>query len=344
MSPQDMNRRLESMKGKTFMFVNEAHTIQSFWINESAKQFQVETDKLKIKRTFDNAYVFFSSFKPVDQPAAEAPRGIPRETPKEAIAAKTTTVEGKYTPSSVIVYSTTDYSRFRMINGNRQINIRKVNKIIKEIESGNDMLRYYPIQVKEWMEQLDILDGQHRFYIDQKLKRPVYFILVEEEKTMPDIAKVNSNVEKWKSDDFINCYIQQENSDYSELKAFMETYDFSATMAVRLLQKGEPGVEGSSADLMESFRHGKFEVMHAAAAYTLAEECKMFSTYKGWNERGFVIALYRVKKAGLITIEDLLASFKKRPEMLTSQKSYKEYIWNFEQIINVGKQKRLTII
>jgi hypothetical protein len=340
MNSLELETRLEKMKGQSFVFQNKEHVIEDYWINTRAKEFCVKTSLLSIKRTFDNGYVFFSSFKPVDQPAAE----VPKETHKEAILAMVPVTDGKYTASSVIVYSTTDYSRFRMLNGNRQINTRKVNKIIKEIQSGNDMLRYYPIQVKEVDDRLDIFDGQHRFYIDQKLKRPVYFILVEEEKSMPDIDKVNSNVEKWSSDDFINCYIQQGNSNYKELKHFMDLYDFSATMAVRLLYKGEPGVEGTSSTLMEIFRHGSFEVKHAAAAYAIAEECKLFSSYKGWTERGFVIALYRIKKAGLISIEDLLAAYKKRPEMLTPQKSYKEYVWNLEQIVNVGRQKRITII
>ncbi len=108
----------------------------------------------------------------------------------------------------VIVYQTSNYKLFEKLKSNRKINKTKVNKIIKEIKSGNDMLCYYPLQVQENATgKLNILDGQHRFEIDQILKRPVYYFLVGEKKSMSEIAKVNSNVEKWKAIDYINCYI-----------------------------------------------------------------------------------------------------------------------------------------
>ena len=133
----------------------------------------------------------------------------------------------QHTEASVQIHFTNEYARFNMINGNRQLNERKINKIIKEIDNGNDMLRYYPIQVKENKERLDILDGQHRFWISKKLGRPVFYILVQEEKSMPDIAKINSNVEKWKNDDYINCYVQHGIEDYTILRDFFEKYNVS---------------------------------------------------------------------------------------------------------------------
>ena len=40
----------------------------------------------------------------------------------------------------------------------------------------------------------------------------------------------------------------------------------------------------------------------------------------------------------------ILAAYKKRPEMLTEQANYKAYVNTLEQILNVGKQKRIVII
>jgi hypothetical protein len=79
-----------------------------------------------------------------------------------------------HTEASLQIFFTNEYSRFRMINGNRQLNEAKINRIIKEISNGNDMRKYYPIQVKENGDRLDILDGQHRFYIARHFKSPVF--------------------------------------------------------------------------------------------------------------------------------------------------------------------------
>ncbi|MBK7885505.1 MAG: hypothetical protein IPJ81_18200 [Chitinophagaceae bacterium] len=60
---------------------------------------------------------------------------------------------------------------------------------------------------------------------------------------MSDIAKVNSNVEKWKAQDFINCYIQQKNNDYNKLQEFLDMYKINIGTTLRLLTNGNPGTE-----------------------------------------------------------------------------------------------------
>lgn len=245
--------------------------------------------------------------------------------------------------SNVLVYCSSDYARFRMIEGNRELNEAKIRRIMKEINKGNDVLPYYPCLVKERNERLDILDGQNRFYISKKLKRPVYYILAKEDKTMSDIAKVNSNVEKWNAESYIYCYMTAGNKNYDLLKRFMETYGLVVSVSCRMLHSGNPGTEGFAANLSESFKSGTFEVKEWDAAVELAEECKKFSSFQRWRERAFVIAVHRIKQARAVTIDELVSAYKKRPEMLTRQASFKEYIVNMEQIINVGKQKRIVI-
>ncbi len=247
-------------------------------------------------------------------------------------------------PSHVTIYMTTDYNRFSMINGNRAINMRKITRIIKDIESGNDMLEDYPIQVKFNGKYLDILDGQHRFFIDQKLSRPVYYILVQEAKSMADIARINSNVEKWKSQNFIDCYINQGIEDYQQLQTFIDTYKINIGTSMLLLHTGQPGNEGSHRPLSEKFEKGKFTVLHWEEAVKVAEMCKMFSAFNHWTDRSFIIALYRIKKSGLIPVEDVVEAFNKNPDKLNKQLSQKAYIYNLEQIVNTGKQKRIVII
>ena len=74
--------------------------------------------------------------------------------------------------STISVFQTTEYKNFTMINGNRALNQNKIKRIIAEILGGNDMLQYYPIQVRVVDDKLSILDGQHRFFICKKLKKP----------------------------------------------------------------------------------------------------------------------------------------------------------------------------
>lgn len=250
----------------------------------------------------------------------------------------------QHTESSVKVNFTNEYARFKMINGNRQLDEKKIKKIIKEIQSGNNMLPYYPIQVQENNDRLDILDGQHRFYICKKLKAGVYYILVAEKKSMQDIAMVNSNVEKWKSGDFINCYVQHGNENYIKLQSFLDKYGISLGVTLLLLNSGSPGKEGAHPQISEQFRNGTFEVRHLEEAENIANDCMLFNQFANWRSRAFVIAIARISMAGLITIAELLEAYKKKPEMLTQQANYKAYVNTLEQLVNFGKQKRILII
>ena len=249
-----------------------------------------------------------------------------------------------HTESTLVVNFSSEYARFRMINGNRQLNEGKINRIIREINEGNDMLRYYPIQVKENDDRLDIIDGQHRFYICKKLKRPVHYILIQETKSLPQIAKINSNVEKWKTGDFINCFVANGNQNYITIQRIMDAYKVSLTVLLILLYKGQPGAEGSYPEINIDFRTGDYVVNFENETIELLEQCRRYSDFAFWKGRAFIIAIYRIREAKLVTLDDLYSAYKKRPEMLTPQANYKAYVTNLEQILNVGKQKRIVIL
>ena len=218
----------------------------------------------------------------------------------------------QHTESSIKLYFSNEYAKFRMINGNRQLNERKINKIINEINAGNDMLRYYPIQVKENGDRLDILDGQHRFWICKKLQRPVFYILVKEDKSLPDIAKINSNVEKWKNEDFINCYVQNGNSNYQVIREFLDQYKISLTIALQLLALGHPGNDtGSNSKLSEDFRNGRIEVKFYNKAVEIAKSSLLFSSFPHCLSRSFIIAIYRIEQANMISLKDIVEAYKK---------------------------------
>lgn len=249
----------------------------------------------------------------------------------------------KHNESDIIVYQTNNYELFSMVEGNRGLNLKKINKIIKEIEAGNNMLPYYPIQVKINGKQMDILDGQHRYFISQKIKSPIYYILVRENKSMVEIARINSNVEKWTQQNFIDCYINNKNKNYIQLQEFINQFGFNVGTSLQLLATGSPGTEGFDRSLTEKFQDGKFEVKQWDRAVLIAKECNKFSASMHWKDRSFIIAISRIIKAGLVPLDNVVEAFKKNPDMLTKQYSQKNYVYCLEQIVNHGKQKRIVI-
>lgn len=249
----------------------------------------------------------------------------------------------KHNPSKITVYVTNDYSVFERIKGNRKTNKVKQENIISDIKSGNDILDESPILVKENKTKLKVLDGQNRLEICETLKRPVHYIVKKEEMSLYNLAKVNSNVEKWKGEDFINCYREAGNEHYIQLDKFYIKYHFGIGVCLSLLTHGTHKADGSNESLMAQFQQGLFEVKKYKEACQFAEICKGFSDFAGWTGRGFVIAISKILEADKCDFDVLMKKFKYNPKRLTQQSNWKGYLNNLEEIYNIDNSKRRVI-
>lgn len=249
----------------------------------------------------------------------------------------------QHTESSIKIFYTKEYSRFRMINGNRQLNERKVKKIIEDIEDGTDVLKYCPIIVVEKAGVLEIVDGQHRFFVARKLGSHVWYI-VANEFTLHEIAKMNSNTEKWKDKDFINCYIQQGNDQYLKLRDFKESTGFPTTVCLKLLAYGTVIREGGikSTD-KERFRTGEFEVLEEQKAKVITEKVKLFADFGNHKSGPFVEAICKILRSGIVSVEDICKKWLLDPKQLEHQVNAKDYLTNLETIYNKNAKIRKVI-
>jgi len=249
----------------------------------------------------------------------------------------------KHSVSGIKVYQSKDYKLFRSIDGNRSLNKKKIERIIREINSGNDILAECPILVRENGKGLEVVDGQHRVEISRALGRPVHYIIKQEKMSLYQIAKVNSNVEKWTPEDFINCYAKAGNENYLKLGKFHKKYRFAVGMCLSLLTFGIAKHDVKVAQLYVEFEHGRFEIKTWKEAVQFAEICQNFSSYKNWRCRGFVMAMSKIIAAEKCDIDVLLSKFSSDPSQLTYHSDWKGFIANLEQIYNKGNQKRRYI-
>ncbi len=130
------------------------------------------------------------------------------------------------------VKSTTNYSLFGLIDGNRPIKgVKRKDLFDSMLKEGwhteCPMIVYYSKKQDKFL----ILDGQNRFVIAQALGIPVYFCIKDEfndttsEKTILEyIATLNSTSDKWKLEDYIHDFAKQGNKDYILLEKMMNKY------------------------------------------------------------------------------------------------------------------------
>ena len=242
--------------------------------------------------------------------------------------------------SSVKVYFTTDYTIFKAIKGNRLLNESKINRIISDIKSGLDMLKYYPIVVDE---NLNVIDGQHRLFIARKLKLNVYYI-ISKKIALNSIAKINSNTEKWNNEDFINCYIVNGSADYQKLRDFKDKYGFPLSVCQFLLMEGSATRGSNAADMKEIFHQGRFLVKFEKQAQQIAESVILFAKFPNHKSRPFIEAIYKVIISGKCEVTEIAEKYKNQDaSVLKMQANYKGYLTNLEEVVNFKCSKRKVI-
>lgn len=249
----------------------------------------------------------------------------------------------KHKSSEVQVFMTDDYKVFRMINGNRPLNKKKIEKIISEIKEGNDVLNECPILVTESNGSLEVKDGQHRFHVAKQLKRAVHYIVKKQDMSLYNIAKMNTNTDKWKAEDYINCYVAAGDDHYKKLKEFHKKYDISIGSCLTLLTYGIQKHDGTIAELYAQFQQGIFKIKTWKEAVQFMELCKSFSTYKYWSSRGFLIAMTKIVTKGTCQMDVLVKKFNDNPQMISYSPDWKKIVANLEDIYNKGNSKRRTI-
>lgn len=248
----------------------------------------------------------------------------------------------QHNESAVKVYFTRDYGLFKTMEGNRQLNEGKIRRIKNDIDNGLDVLKYCPVICHEKDGRLEIIDGQHRFYVAKQMNSNVWYILAQQ-MSLQEIAKMNSNTEKWKPDDFINCYAVQGNSHYITLQEYKDKTALPLSVCMRLLTVGLNILDTGVGRDKERFQGGQFEVKTLDEANKVADIIDEFMPFGQRRSRPFVTAVCKIMAAGLVDVADVVAAFKKRPEDLKPQEGWKGYISNLEQIVNAGKHKRVVI-
>ena len=243
--------------------------------------------------------------------------------------------------SPVKIYVTRDYGLFGLLQGNRSLNKNKIKKIKDEIAAGTNLLKYCPIIVMEAEGKLKVIDGQHRLEVAKQIQSYVWYV-ISNELSLYEIAKMNSNTEKWKGSDFINCYAVGGNHNYTKLKEFINVYDCPLNVALQLLSKGTKIDNAGSKD-MELFRQGKYQVKKEQEAISVMQQIQVFSSFKGHMTGAFIIAICRIIMADKIALDDVLKAYNANPDKLSLNKNWKEYLLNLETIVNIGKSKRRVI-
>ena len=236
------------------------------------------------------------------------------------------------------IQQSNNYQDFGNIIGNRVLSPSKIEKICNDVNNGFNMLPFCPIVVSEHESVYHIIDGQHRFEVSKQTKNPVYFVICNT-LSLNQIAQLNSRGEKWKPQDFLNCYIKLGIKDYERVLEVMHKHKIAIKLSIDLLMYNNPKVKST-----DTFQSGGFECKYfdeTDALLTLTED--LFGQYRFSKDRNLIGAVQELLKQNLCDFDKLKNKISEAPMVMDRQASVKLYMSNIERVYNHKNSIRQVI-
>lgn len=227
------------------------------------------------------------------------------------------------------VKSTTDYSKFKFIRGNRPID-KRVKKMIRAIKRKN-MLADFPILTKSNGDGRNLIfDGQTRYEAAKQLKLPVFYI-ESNHIEIADVPEANCVQTPWSSRDYLHSWSERGNQHYNKLKEFVAEFGLPITTSALLLS-GSGQMHGQIAPKL---RAGKFTVTAEDSARRAAAFITAMKFYVPFaTTRCLALAMARLLATPSFDPNRFLQKLKLNPSRLVPCANVDQYIELIEDIYN----------
>jgi len=232
------------------------------------------------------------------------------------------------------VHTTSDYSLFKPIDGNRTKNILHIKRL-KEAMQKN-----YLFTVLVVNENYEIIDGQHRFEVIKELELPLNYIVCNGY-GLNEVHILNANSKTWNADDYMNGYCELGYPDYIKYRDFKDKYKMPHNVCKAILSGISSNARGEA---IKQFYNGTFKVNNYFFAVGVAEHIKSLSAYyDGATQANFIFAILQLLKNVKFNVSELTAKMKAYPTMMKNCATKEQYIALIEEIYNYRRRDKVNL-
>lgn len=188
------------------------------------------------------------------------------------------------------IQSTNQYSLFKRVESNREVNKTSLKKLVKRISEKN-FLHLFPIICNVKME---VIDGQHRLAAAQELRTDIFYI-VDATVTKSDIATINNTRKGWSGKDYVSFYAKEQNEHYIKLQTLTTKFPrISIGVGMKLLEK-DTTTYFTGGNYTENLRNGNIDSTNYELAMQIGELCDRMSAKRFYVFQGpFLLAVKSV--------------------------------------------------
>jgi len=249
------------------------------------------------------------------------------------------------------VNSTNDYSKFKTLQGNRNVNSLHVRRLR---ESFKEHYLLSPIIVNQ---NFEIIDGQHRFEAAKELNLPINFIICNNY-SLKEVQLLNANMKNWKKQDYLNAYCDLGYPEYLKFREFMMKFpDFGMASAEAILLnslhkgqftsksnelKSDTNKDGSY--MVKYFQEGDLVIPNYEMSIENAEKIMMIKPYyEGFGRAIFVIAMLGIFRIEYYSHSRLIERLAANPTALQHCANVTQYKFMIEDIYNFRSREKVSL-
>lgn len=255
----------------------------------------------------------------------------------------------------VIMQTTKDYAKFRMMFGNRPINKTTLLRVVSEIRNQGQIV---PILCNERHE---VTDGQHRLEACKQLGIPVKYIAIPG-LTIKDAAAANSAGKNWTVSDWIHYHAEMGNKHYQELRDWIAECSLSGlntTCSIHLARmsmtnrlyshysdgsiretnskpKGLVKLGAAGSDI----RLGYWKTRDYSQSRVLLGDIMLFKNWSFYTNTHFITALMSCKRDSNFDVNRLYRQAVKHPDKFYHCGKTSGFLAMFEHVYNFGRSKK----
>lgn len=185
------------------------------------------------------------------------------------------------------IKSTTDYTKFSLMESNRKVYKPHVKRLIAFFEFFPRSAEWLPILVNEKMQ---IADGQHRFHALQELGLPVSYIEVDG-LSIDDARRLNAGAKPWTPMDYALCFCGLGSNPYCFYVELKKKYRFNHDILMRFVALDDP-ITG------EAFRQGRLTAPDKKRTTTLCDALSILQKITNNPHRSLAFAFKELYDEG----------------------------------------------
>ncbi len=234
------------------------------------------------------------------------------------------------------VHTTTNYSLFKVLNGNRDVNQLHLNRLRESIKKN------YLVTIILVNRHFEIIDGQHRFLVCQELNLPINYIVVEDY-GLSEVQVLNANMKNWQIQDYVAGYCDLGFEDYIIYRDFIAEYGFNNQVAILLLS-GEFVSGANEVSATTKFKEGKFKIKNLKESRKTADKIMMIKPYyAGYLRRSFIYALVGILKNQNFDFAEFISKLKQQPTKMQDCTNSTQYRDLIEEIYNYRRREKVNL-